>query len=271
MIMQNNELQHHGIIGMKWGVRRFQNKDGSLTPAGKKRLDKLDSEREKLTGSKSNSSQSKTSSSSAKKKISEMSDDELLKATARRRLETDYLNSERNYNISKSSYDSSTPQKQSRSEKISNLLKTVGNDVVKPAAVNAGRAWLEKTLKDKLGLNEQSSFDKLKKEVDMLDLQVRKKNNLENLKNNDLNKLKRENELYNERKRNDEFKEYFSPKGQADREEKAERERVNSHLKNYAQNVANAQTIYKGRKFFESEYEKWEREERERRRRESLS
>ena len=30
-------LYHHGIKGMKWGVRRFQNTDGSLTPAGKKR------------------------------------------------------------------------------------------------------------------------------------------------------------------------------------------------------------------------------------------
>ena len=33
----NNYIQHHGIKGQKWGVRRFQNKDGSLTPAGKKR------------------------------------------------------------------------------------------------------------------------------------------------------------------------------------------------------------------------------------------
>lgn len=31
-------LYHHGVKGMKWGVRRYQNKDGSLTPAGKKRL-----------------------------------------------------------------------------------------------------------------------------------------------------------------------------------------------------------------------------------------
>lgn len=30
-------LQHHGILGMKWGVRRYQNEDGSLTSAGKKR------------------------------------------------------------------------------------------------------------------------------------------------------------------------------------------------------------------------------------------
>ena len=33
----SNELQHWGIKGMKWGVRRYQNNDGSLTPAGKKR------------------------------------------------------------------------------------------------------------------------------------------------------------------------------------------------------------------------------------------
>lgn len=32
-----NTLYHHGILGQRWGVRRFQNKDGSLTPAGKKR------------------------------------------------------------------------------------------------------------------------------------------------------------------------------------------------------------------------------------------
>lgn len=30
-------LEHYGILGMKWGVRRYQNKDGSLTRAGKKR------------------------------------------------------------------------------------------------------------------------------------------------------------------------------------------------------------------------------------------
>lgn len=32
-----NELYHYGVKGMKWGVRRYRNKDGSLTPAGKKR------------------------------------------------------------------------------------------------------------------------------------------------------------------------------------------------------------------------------------------
>ena len=37
--MDNRELTHWGIKGMRWGVRRYQNKDGSLTPAGKKRYD----------------------------------------------------------------------------------------------------------------------------------------------------------------------------------------------------------------------------------------
>lgn len=59
------ELQHHGIKGQKWGVRRFQNKDGTLTPAGKKRLE-ADNRREKMTKLATNENLSKREKEVAK-------------------------------------------------------------------------------------------------------------------------------------------------------------------------------------------------------------
>lgn len=40
--MSGSELLHYGTKGMRWGIRRYQNPDGSLTPAGRKRLEKAD-------------------------------------------------------------------------------------------------------------------------------------------------------------------------------------------------------------------------------------
>lgn len=37
-----SELAHHGILGQRWGVRRYQNYDGTLTPAGRRRLERMD-------------------------------------------------------------------------------------------------------------------------------------------------------------------------------------------------------------------------------------
>lgn len=75
--MEKNSLSHHGIKGMRWGVRRYQNPDGSLTPAGKKRYDSM-------------SEDARVASSLKKKSVKSMSNAELKKLNERVRLEQEY-------------------------------------------------------------------------------------------------------------------------------------------------------------------------------------
>ena len=50
-LMHSDEIRHHGVKGQRWGVRRFQNKDGSLTSAGLKKQSR-DQEKQELKGVK---------------------------------------------------------------------------------------------------------------------------------------------------------------------------------------------------------------------------
>lgn len=72
--MNDNQLAHYGILGMKWGIRRYQNKDGTLTPAGKKRYSESDDYK----------------NAHSKKSVREMSDAELRARVNRLQMEAQY-------------------------------------------------------------------------------------------------------------------------------------------------------------------------------------
>lgn len=195
----NDELTHWGIKGMRWGVRRYQNSDGSLTDAGKKRytsemqslrekerslkkrqaakdkIDNLNAKRKALEEWEDELNGKKPSSRPLRKKTaSEMTNEELWERTSRIQAEANYYNAQRNL-------ANANPPKVSAGKKfVSSLM----NDVVAPAAKNVGKAWLENALKDKLGLN--------KKDVKSIEDQVKEFNLKTSKKNEELDDIRRE-------------------------------------------------------------------------------
>lgn len=145
-----NELMHWGIKGMKWGVRRYQNKDGSLTPAGKKRYDKemaklkeeekiaknklrtqaklkkLDEKRKEIEALKSGKPIAKSTKKPSKPSVKDMSDEELRQTVNRLLMEQQYAKL--------------NPQQVSAGQKF---VKKVMNDVVAPAATEVGKNVLK--------------------------------------------------------------------------------------------------------------------------------
>ena len=122
--MDNDELMHYGVPGMKWGVRRTPAQLGRKKTSSSKSLFG-----KKKPKPKAKSESSKKETVQKKKSVKEMSDEELNAAISRLQLEQ--------------RYKELSPQKVSMGKKIA---KTILNDVVVPAATDVGRQMVKSTL-----------------------------------------------------------------------------------------------------------------------------
>lgn len=155
--MENNELYHYGILGMRWGVRRTPAQLGRST-TGKK-----------AASSKSNNKNaSSTSKQSNKKSVKDMTDDELRTRINRLQLEKNALDLERQMS-------SLSPQEVAKGRAF---VQKIGKEVVTPALLNAGKTQLTNLLNDRLskalGLDSKDDMAALKKTVDELNLKKQK-------------------------------------------------------------------------------------------------
>lgn len=185
----NKDLKHWGIKGMKWGVRRYQNSDGSLTPAGRKRYGSLadavgavnayrikqkrkkslEKAREAAAEKRKLEAEQKAAAEQRKKDVAEGKISARNMTAEELQSRIDKLNLEKRY---KQLMEETNPSAQTVSAGKSAIKKFI-NDAVIPAAVSAGKAALTDKLteqaKKQLGLTD-NDLATLKKEADTWNL-----------------------------------------------------------------------------------------------------
>ena len=155
----DNELYHYGVLGMRWGIRRYQKRDGTLTNSGKKRYDKemnkLKDEEKKIknqkrTKAKIDKLEAKRKSIEELKKSSDKKKDDSVKT-----LSDDELREKVNRLQLEKQYKDLSPKQISLGKAFAN---TVAKDVVAPVAIDLGKQALKSILVDKI--NKYEPFSK---------------------------------------------------------------------------------------------------------------